>query len=116
MTMNLEAAQLLWRAHDELRSTNAQIEFLLRRALADAGADLVLCGHTHDGQLWPANWLMRLLWHNPGGVRRRGRAWLATTSGAGVWGPPMRVGTRSEVVEIHLTFSGSPSKEPNPSL
>ena len=81
------------------------------RALADAGADLVLCGHTHDGQLWPANWLMRLLWHNPGGVRRRGGAWLATTSGAGVWGPPMRVGTRSEVLVLDVTFAPCPEGE-----
>lgn len=81
------------------------------RALAEAGADLVLCGHTHDGQLWPANWLMRLLWHNPGGVRRHGAAWLATTSGAGVWGPPMRVGTRSEVLVLEVTFDPCPAEE-----
>ena len=81
------------------------------RALADAGADLVLCGHTHDGQLWPANWLMRLLWHNPGGIRRRGRGWLVTTSGAGVWGPPMRVGTRSEVLVLDVTFGPCPEAE-----
>lgn len=81
------------------------------RALAETGADLVLGGHTHDGQLWPANWLMRLLWHNPGGVRRHGASWLATTSGAGTWGPPIRVGTRSEVLVLEVTFAPCPGAE-----
>ena len=72
---------------------------------------LVLCGHTHDGQLWPANWLMHLLWHNPGGIRRHGRGWLVTTSGAGAWGPPMRVGTCSEVLVLDVAFGPCPETE-----
>lgn len=77
--------------------------------LEEAGADLVLSGHTHDGQLWPFTLLIHSYWENPCGILRKGTMTSLVTSGAGVWGPNMRVGTRSEVVEIHLTFSGNPS-------
>ncbi len=77
--------------------------------LEEAGADLVLSGHTHDGQLWPFTLLIDSYWENPCGLLQKGNMTSLVTSGAGVWGPNMRVGTRSEVVEIHLTFSVNPS-------
>lgn len=74
-------------------------------ALAQAGADLDLSGHTHDGQLFPGNLLMRLLWGNACGCEQVGDMISVVTSGLGVWGPDMRVGTRSEVVCISVHFS-----------
>ena len=73
-------------------------------ALAQAGADLVLSGHTHDGQLFPGNLLMECLWDNPCGHVQKGRMHSVVTSGLGVWGPDMRVGTRSEVVSVTVHF------------
>ncbi len=73
-------------------------------ALAQAGADLVLSGHTHDGQLFPGNLFMALIWDNPCGCEQVGQMYSVVTSGLGVWGPDMRVGTRSEVVCIAVHF------------
>lgn len=75
-------------------------------ALAQAGADLVLSGHTHDGQLFPGNLLMACLWDNPCGCQMVEGAYSVVTSGLGVWGPAMRVGTRSEVVRLTVHFAG----------
>lgn len=72
--------------------------------LAAAGADLDLSGHTHDGQVFPGNLLMTLLWDNPCGCLQVGGMYSVVTSGLGVWGPDMRVGTRSEVVRITVHF------------
>lgn len=76
------------------------------QALAEAGADLDLSGHTHDGQLFPGNLLMRVLWENPCGCVQVGDMVSVVTSGLGVWGPDMRVGTRSEIVRLDVHFSG----------
>ena len=66
--------------------------------LAAAGADLDLSGHTHDGQLFPGNLLLPIVWDNPCGYLQMGEMHSVVTSGLGVWGPDMRVGTRSEIV------------------
>ncbi|MCD8021911.1 MAG: hypothetical protein LUF30_02655 [Lachnospiraceae bacterium] len=72
--------------------------------LAAAGADLILSGHTHDGQMFPANLITRLGWMNSYGKLEIGTATSIVTSGAGTWGPPIRIGTHNEVVEILVTF------------
>ncbi len=74
------------------------------RELADAGVDLDLSGHTHAGQVFPLNLASHLLWKNPCGLLSVGNMTSIVTSGAGVWGPPQRIGTHSEVVEINLKF------------
>lgn len=74
-------------------------------ALAQAGADLDLSGHTHDGQLFPGNLLMYLLWDNACGCVQVNGMTSVVTSGLGVWGPDMRVGTNSEVVCVTVHFS-----------
>ena len=73
--------------------------------LAAAGFDLDLSGHTHDGQIFPANLIMRLLWRNSCGVVQVGEMTSAVTSGLGVWGPPLRVGTASEVMCLRVRFA-----------
>ena len=75
-------------------------------AVIAAGADLVLCGHTHNGQTFPGNLLFRLLpWPVYGDVRLGGGRCIVT-SGAGVWGFPVRLGARGEVVCIELRPAG----------
>ncbi|MBC8533034.1 metallophosphoesterase [Yeguia hominis] len=73
-------------------------------ALAQAGADLVLSGHTHNGQLFPGNLLIQPFCENPYGVLQKGEMTSVVTSGAGVWGPAMRVGTNCEVVVVEVSF------------
>lgn len=72
--------------------------------LSDAGADLDLCGHTHDGQMFPGNIVTSLIWENSCGYLKKGDMHNIVTSGAGIFGPYMRVGTKSEIVEISVNF------------
>lgn len=67
------------------------------------GIDLQLSGHTHGGQMFPFNFLARYFYHNHShGLFKRGDYTLSVTAGVGTWGPPMRLGTRSEIVELTL--------------
>lgn len=72
--------------------------------IADAGADLDLCGHTHDGQLFPGNLFVQLFWENSCGYLKKGDMHNIVTSGAGIWGPNMRVGTDCEICVITAEF------------
>jgi hypothetical protein len=67
-----------------------------------AGVDLQLSGHTHGGQLWPFDYAVRLDQPVVEGWSQQGPTQLYVTSGAGYWGPPMRVGARPEVTVIEL--------------
>ena len=70
--------------------------------IADTGVDLDLCGHTHDGQTFPGNFTVKFLWENPCGYLQKGSMHNIVTSGSGVWGPAMRVGTDSEICSINI--------------
>lgn len=68
--------------------------------------DLQLSGHTHGGQIWPFGWLVPLQQRFVAGLHRVfGRTWLYISRGAGYWGPPMRVGSPSEITLITLRRS-----------
>lgn len=66
--------------------------------------DLVLSGHTHRGQIFPANLLLRNVWTNLYGYKIVKGYQSIVSSGAGYWQLPMRLGTFSEIVEINVTF------------
>jgi len=75
------------------------------KALKDAvavGVDLQLSGHVHGGQLVPFNWLARLDQPLVAGLHLVERTWVYVSTGTGYWGPPMRVGTTSELTRIEL--------------
>ncbi len=66
-----------------------------------AGFSLQLSGHTHGGQFLPFTWITRSIYGLfTTGLHVFGALQVYTSSGAGAWGPPMRVGTRPEVVLI----------------
>ncbi len=69
-----------------------------------SGADIELCGHVHDGQLFPGNLFVRLEYTNACGYRQYGNMHSIVTSGCGIWGPAMRVGTDSEICSIKILF------------
>ena len=68
-----------------------------------AGVDLQISGHTHGGQIWPFNFLVRLDQPVVHGLSRHGeRTQLYTSRGTGFWGPPFRVFAPSEITELTL--------------
>jgi len=68
-----------------------------------AGISLQLSGHTHRGQLWPWNLMVSRIYGNFAyGLSRLGRMQVYTSSGVGTWGPPLRLGTQSEIVLIRF--------------
>jgi uncharacterized protein len=69
----------------------------------EAGVSLQLSGHTHGGQFFPFTWFTRRIFGEYTYGLRRFRDLIVNTSyGAGTWGPPMRVGTRPEIVLIEF--------------
>lgn len=77
---------------------------------ATAGVDLCLNGHVHDGQVFPGNILMKILWDNSCGYKKFGYMHSIVTSGVGIWGPPLRIGTDSEICQIKVNFVGPKEK------
>jgi predicted MPP superfamily phosphohydrolase len=68
---------------------------------AEEGISLQLSGHTHGGQFAPWTWLTnRIYGPYVHGLNRHGPLTIFTTWGAGTWGPPLRVGTKPEIVLI----------------
>jgi len=68
----------------------------------EKGIDLYLAGHTHAGQLFPINYLNDLLFAYNKGLHNYNGTQIYVSHGAGTFGPPMRVGTRSEITMIKL--------------
>ncbi|MGN0298234.1 MAG: metallophosphoesterase [Lachnospiraceae bacterium] len=67
--------------------------------------DLVLSGHTHKGQFFPMNYTNFLVFHkNHYGIITHGKTTSAVTSGIGVYGPKMRVGSDSEIMILNVSF------------
>jgi predicted MPP superfamily phosphohydrolase len=64
----------------------------------DEGFDLLVAGHTHAGQIWPMNWFVNYLYTYDSGYYTYGESILYTTSGVGLWGPRMRLGSENEIV------------------
>ena len=73
---------------------------------ADAGADIDFSGHTHDGQLFPGNLTIGLFWENPCGMIKKDNMYSIVTSGFGVYGTFMRVGTDAEICSVDIDFAG----------
>jgi predicted MPP superfamily phosphohydrolase len=75
------------------------------KKMNSAGVDLDLSGHTHRGQLFPANFITHAIYENDWGYLKKGKLQTIVSSGYGLWGPPFRIGSQSEVVVINITFS-----------
>lgn len=120
--VSIDGLQLVG-VHDSEAEDPKELREILRRARLDAampsillahrpvnlavaeeeGISLQLSGHTHHGQMWPWNLMVRRIYGPFGyGLHKQGTMWVCTSSGAGTWGPPLRVGTKSEIVLIRL--------------
>ena len=67
-----------------------------------AGIDFQFSGHTHHGQVWPISWFTDLLFEKAWGHYRKGNTQYYISSGLGLWGAKVRVGTRSEYLVLKL--------------
>jgi len=77
--------------------------FKLEQAVEN-GIDLQLSGHTHNGQLWPFNYITRLVFEKSWGYLRKGNTHFYVSCGVGGWGPPVRTVSRPEIVKLTLYF------------
>jgi predicted MPP superfamily phosphohydrolase len=68
-----------------------------------AGISLQLSGHTHLGQFIPWTWMVRRIYRQFAyGLSRIGEMQVFTSSGAGTWGPPLRLGSNPEIVILEF--------------
>ncbi|RIX53027.1 metallophosphoesterase [Paenibacillus nanensis] len=71
------------------------------------GIDLSLSGHTHRGQMAPNHLITRRIFELDWGYKKKGALHAIVSSGFGFWGPPIRIGSRSEVLKIEVEFKGA---------
>lgn len=71
-------------------------------AASKAGFDLQLSGHTHGGQFFPWNYVVKLFEPFTAGLHRLDDLWLYVSRGTGYWGPPKRFGAPSEITHLRL--------------
>ena len=69
------------------------------------GIDLQFSGHTHRGQIFPFTLFINQMYELSYGYELRGKTHYYVTSGLGLWGPPFRIGTQSEVVVFNIEFN-----------
>lgn len=74
---------------------------------AKYGVDLQLSGHTHNGQMWPLNYITAKIYELSCGYMKKGNTNFIVSSGYGLWGPRVRSGSRSEVLLINIKFTGT---------
>lgn len=82
--------------HEPPRNKNAAAE------IEAAGIDILLSGHTHNGQMAPVNLVLKFIGFNAYGYKVKDGLQSFTTSGIGSFGPYMRVGTKSEIMLINI--------------
>ncbi len=95
-----------------LENTNSNLPIILLdhqpfnlQSLAESGkVDLQISGHTHNGQLWPFNYIVKMIYELPYGHRKIENTQFYVSSGYGTWGPPVRIGNRPEIVLIKINF------------
>jgi predicted MPP superfamily phosphohydrolase len=77
--------------------------FHLEEAMEN-GIDLQLSGHTHHGQMFPINLIVSKIYEVSWGYLQKGNTQYYVSSGVGTWGPLIRTGSRSEIVNIKIKF------------
>lgn len=68
------------------------------------GVDLQVSGHTHYGQMWPANYIVEKIYEIAWGYKVIDNTHYYVSCGVGGWGPPIRTGSRPEIINIRLDF------------
>ncbi|HZW40236.1 MAG TPA: metallophosphoesterase [Ignavibacteriaceae bacterium] len=66
--------------------------------------DLQLSGHTHNGQMFPLNWITNLIYEISWGYGKKSNTQYYVSSGMGSWGPPVKIASDAEIVNIRIKF------------
>jgi predicted MPP superfamily phosphohydrolase len=72
--------------------------------VSKTNVDVQLSGHTHDGQMFPLNLILRGIYHLTWGYEKIGNTHFFVTSGIRLWGPPVRTVGKSEIMVIEVDF------------
>ena len=72
---------------------------------AAQNVDLQLSGHTHHGQMWPFNFVTKIIYEVSWGYKKIANTHFYVSSGVGTWGPPVKVGNDAEVINFKITFT-----------
>ena len=67
-----------------------------------AKANLMLSGHTHNGQIFPFNFIVKLKFPQIYGLYKKNNNYLYVSSGSATWGPKMRIGSNNEIIHFEL--------------
>ncbi|MFA7228553.1 MAG: hypothetical protein WC061_05910, partial [Melioribacteraceae bacterium] len=84
--------------------------FALNEA-SENGIDLQLSGHTHNGQLWPLNYIVEKIYELGWGYKILGNTQYYISCGVGGWGPPVRTGSRPEIINFKIRFEDGQNAE-----
>jgi predicted MPP superfamily phosphohydrolase len=85
--------------------------FQLEEAVSQ-GIDLQLSGHTHHGQLWPVNYIIKAIYEVGWGYKKIAGTHIVVSNGFGTWGPPVRIGNRPEILNIRLRLPARTARVP----
>ena len=66
--------------------------------------DLQLSGHTHHGQFFPGNLFTKMIYEVSWGYLKKNQTNYYVSCGVGTWGPPVRIGSVSEIVNLKVKF------------
>lgn len=74
-------------------------------SVAKAGVDLMVSGHTHKGQFWPFGMITKRVYELDWGLKKKENTHFYVSSGYGTWGPPVRIGSKPEIVIFKLKLN-----------
>ncbi len=73
----------------------------------DQGVDFQLSGHTHHAQLWPLSYITKRMYEVSWGYKQKGNTHVYVSCGTGTWGPPVRVGSTPEIMDMTIRFTNN---------
>lgn len=103
-----ESRTNLKRTLDKLKIDKSKYSILLyhrpaeRKAAIEHNINLMISGHTHGGQIVPFNLLVALMFRPSRGLHKEGSLTYYISTGTGTWGPPIRIGSKNEIVHYRL--------------
>ena len=74
--------------------------------ISASGADILVSGHTHNGQLYPFNYIASMIYELSWGYKKINKTHVFVTSGIQLWGPPVRTTGDSEIIVIDVILTG----------